>query len=768
MYCTTLGPTVTGEDSGELVTAAYTMGIAHPPGYPLWCILAKLFTLVPIGSVAWRVNLMSAVFASFTVGLVCLIGIYVTRNRIASVAGAFAFAFSREFWEQSVIAEVYSLNVFFVALCMFLLMRWKEARETNSTHGVETVRYKFSHDNRFLYAFAFSLGLSLGNHNTMVVLAPVFTAFVLYFDRHPWLQWKRNAMAALLAVLPLTIYAYLPIRSAANPAMDWGNPETWQNFVDVVTRRQYTFMFTENPRSIGLFLRQCWVFATQYYQEFTPWLAWAPIVGAFVLWRRSRYATVLLISTAAAVLFSVILVNNFSIEREAIWVNNVFWIPVYMIASVMIAATVDTFMRAKATARWQRLIGAIMALIIVLSLLAWNWRQNDKSEYYFARDFAANVFKTMEPNAIYFPTADHATFPCIYLQAVEGVRPDITIANKYGYPEESVYAGMPVEKRARFKKIPSNADERLIENWIIEHYKDRPVYFTTKRSMETVSGARIVSAGLLYRVLREGDSQPDRDYFAEYTWHTPGKGANLHELTAEMILSDVQFAQARTHFEKGDAQKAIDSIHAALLAGGESKESLNNAGSLCAENGLLDVSEKYYRAALEIDPEYDFTVRNLGKVYVQTGNHKAALPYFEKLLHKDPLEPEANWLAYDCLKGQLRFDEAFAQLKRMATFPYEDARVYKELGMHYLNNEQRPQIAVQMFTKSLGLNPNQPEVQELATRLQQQGSNPTSPGAASPDSFMPRPQMPAIPSPQIPSPGVSVTSPLAPLVPGQQ
>jgi len=98
----------------------------------------------------------------------------------------------------------------------------------------------------------------------------------------------------------------------------------------------------------------------------------------------------------------------------------------------------------------------------------------------------------------------------------------------------------------------------------------------------------------------------------------------------------------------------------------------------------LEVAERYYLAALNLDPEYDFTVRNLGKVYLQTGNPKAALPYFERLLKKDPLEPEANWLAYDCLKGQLRFDEAFAQLKRMATFPYEDARVYKELGMHYL------------------------------------------------------------------------------------
>jgi hypothetical protein len=92
VYILTLGPTVTGEDSGELVSAAYTLGIAHPPGYPLWCILGHLFTYIPFGPVAWRVNLMSATFGSLTVFLVCLVGLKLTRNRIAAATGALTFA----------------------------------------------------------------------------------------------------------------------------------------------------------------------------------------------------------------------------------------------------------------------------------------------------------------------------------------------------------------------------------------------------------------------------------------------------------------------------------------------------------------------------------------------------------------------------------------------------------------------------------------------------------------------------------------------------
>ena len=156
VYFYTLGPTITGEDSGELVTAAYHLGIAHPPGYPIWCLLGKLFTCVPHGTIAWRVNFMSAFFGAATVFLVTLLVIKLTRNRLAGVAAALALAFSGEFWEQSVIAEVYSLNAFFVAACVFFLVLWYQRR-----------------NDLILVAFAAVYGLSLCNHNTMHFLPPV-------------------------------------------------------------------------------------------------------------------------------------------------------------------------------------------------------------------------------------------------------------------------------------------------------------------------------------------------------------------------------------------------------------------------------------------------------------------------------------------------------------------------------------------------------------------------------------------------------------------
>ena len=128
VYCLTLAPTITGEDSGTFITAAKTLGVPHPPGYPLYCMIAHAFTWLPVGGVAWRVNLMSAFFGAATVYVLALLVIHFTRNRIAAFAAALLFAFSRQFWSQAVIAEVYTLTAFFVALCLLVLFQWERDR----------------------------------------------------------------------------------------------------------------------------------------------------------------------------------------------------------------------------------------------------------------------------------------------------------------------------------------------------------------------------------------------------------------------------------------------------------------------------------------------------------------------------------------------------------------------------------------------------------------------------------------------------------------
>lgn len=194
LYFFTLAPTVTLEDSGELAVAADYMGVAHPPGYPLWTLMAWFFQWVFHGvtyhgypNPAWSIGLMSAVFASLACGLLALLvsrsgadmmrgmkratallGFHV-ETKICWTAGVTAgllLAFSPVLWSQAVIIEVYALNVFFMITLLLMIYRWM------SRPGEDWA----------LYTIAYLFGLGLTNHHTLFFLAPALLLAAAFRD----------------------------------------------------------------------------------------------------------------------------------------------------------------------------------------------------------------------------------------------------------------------------------------------------------------------------------------------------------------------------------------------------------------------------------------------------------------------------------------------------------------------------------------------------------------------------------------------------------
>ena len=246
LYVATLAPTLAwgyddiGADGGELLTAASTLGVPHPPGYPTYTLLLWLFAkAVPIGDFAYRGNLLSAVLASGSVGLLYWATLRFARYlqpdgpRIvwgASAAlGATVFATSPLLWSQSTIAEVYALNALFaVALLVVashLVLRLPGEPERDA--GYVSPR---------LALFGLLLGLGLGNHLTLLAVAVpllVWVWFGLGTRRlaHPW------GAAGLL--LGLGVYVYLPLRAAQTPPVNWGDADTLGGFWWMLTGRVY-------------------------------------------------------------------------------------------------------------------------------------------------------------------------------------------------------------------------------------------------------------------------------------------------------------------------------------------------------------------------------------------------------------------------------------------------------------------------------------------------------------------------------------------------
>ncbi len=239
VYSLTLCPTVFWDDAGELIAAAYTLGIPHPPGHPLFVIIGKLFTLVPIGSIAARVNFMSAFFGAIG----CLLVYRIIAERLedhpwrpaAAAGGALFFAFAPTVWEQSTVAETTTLHCFF----MMLLTLW--------AFRLASGKIIWKDETRSLWVFAFVYGFTLTNPVAGVFFGPSFAFILIWkFRRRIFSPGPLLGMLAAFAA-GLLVYAYLPLRSMMDPPIDWGNPETLQNFLWVVTARQYSAGLVSSP-----------------------------------------------------------------------------------------------------------------------------------------------------------------------------------------------------------------------------------------------------------------------------------------------------------------------------------------------------------------------------------------------------------------------------------------------------------------------------------------------------------------------------------------
>ncbi len=378
LYLVTLAPTVTFEDSGELISAAYTLGVPHEPGYPLWTMIAHLFTWLPLGTVAFRVNLMSAAFTALAAALVAWAAMLVidecapaTRDGSAgqsagagrsawlpalsgsegilacgaAVAAGLLAATAETTWSQAIITEVYGLNAALVALLLLLTLLWTRATTPRGR-------------TRLFYAICLVLGLGLTAHDTFIVLLPALALYAFAIERRLRPSWRRLAAGVGLFLVGLLPYLYLPLAAARQPLMNWGNASTWTNFWRVVTRRQYV---TGGHSGLGATLAELWTSVSLLGHQWSPVLLVLAIVAMIVLFSRHRplfwLALVLIVLTWPVIT----LITDFPTNTSDAFVNadnralvSVFYIPSYLLLAALMglgAWWLSTRVRAWAGAR---------------------------------------------------------------------------------------------------------------------------------------------------------------------------------------------------------------------------------------------------------------------------------------------------------------------------------------------------------------------------------------------------------------------------------
>ena len=254
----TLSPSLFLIDSPPLTVAAHSLGNAHPPGFPLFVMLTHLASRLPFGSVAWRTNLASAVFAALAcAAMAAIVGEIVRlprRNVLAAsmLFGGLLLAFSRTLWAYATITEVYALQAFLVVLILHLY----------TTPAISS-RYEQSTWNRWR---ALVLGLALGNHLTTVLLVPAAllvgalpaspergdTSLSEPVQSHrPGIDGRLLVQQLAWLGLGLCLYLIIPLRALANPPVNWGNAVTVRQFWWLVSGQLYQDYLQFNLAALG-------------------------------------------------------------------------------------------------------------------------------------------------------------------------------------------------------------------------------------------------------------------------------------------------------------------------------------------------------------------------------------------------------------------------------------------------------------------------------------------------------------------------------------
>jgi hypothetical protein len=269
MYLLTLEHKVVGGDTTWYALQLPQMQVLVPTGYPTFSLIGKLMSMIPIGDLAYRLNLISAIFGALTILFLFLAINKLTKNEIISLASSLSFAFLLTFWSLSIRLEFDTLNSFFIILIIFAAFLFNESKLR-----------------RHLYFFFFCLGLSLTNHPIALFVMPAFLLYIIIINPKIFKSFKVISLSILFLILPMILYIYIPIRSLQG----YGTANTLEKFIYYITGRTTTgktFGGSFGNNSIQVVLKVFKDFILIIYKNFGIILIIIAIIGFVYLIKKN-------------------------------------------------------------------------------------------------------------------------------------------------------------------------------------------------------------------------------------------------------------------------------------------------------------------------------------------------------------------------------------------------------------------------------------------------------------------------------------------------
>lgn len=540
-------------DGPELTAAAIANGVAHPPGYPLWIVLGHLASMLPVGSLPFRVNLTACLYHAVAAGFVFATAHLLTKRLLPALFAAIALALcSPIFVSWSLQAEVFSLNDAFAAAIVFLCVLWLQT----------PARW-------ILLVLGALFGFGLSNHQSLVLLAPI-VLWALWCNRG-WLRTDPGALpivagsAAIAIVTFLLPYAHTVLASQALPAWHFGAARTPAELRDLILRRAYGG-FNLVPRAAdqgGTLWQRIAALAAA-----DGWPLAASLFGAaaaLAIGKRPQAAIAGLIVAFAFVAFSA--VANVDVHDELL--RAVF--QRFGLLSLTALAPFAAFLAVRPAIAWAACALAIVWAIVSLPALSLR-------DQHGPRTLFANIFAALPPHAILMTAGDPVDQPPVYFQSIEGWRSDVTVVT-YGLLDYAPYFDALHAKLNVPASVAMNYPPAVRRDLLAAANAGRPFFVTGERGIhapgpryapevlgvtsEMVRNDEPPDPAAVYRKQIALESAPGYGDVPAARWETNGFGSAVREYYAggffstgliaerlgDSLLARSWYEKARTYYE---------------------------------------------------------------------------------------------------------------------------------------------------------------------------------------------------------------------------
>lgn len=649
VYFLTLAPSIPPGDGAELITAAYTWGTAHPPGYPLLTLLSKIFiTIFPFGNIAWRVNLLNALFGSFTAVVIYFIIYKVLRGEVGikgsesgenekksflvsnslfiipAIVGSLFLAFSSAFWYYSITAEVFALHHLFVALLILIILTWREK-------FLESKNIPDSKPHRWLYLFCFVAGLSFTNQQAIVFLAPAFLFLILVTDKKIFFNPRTLPLMFFFLALGLTPYFYLLIAASLSSGFHWSNPSNLRNFFGVIVREGYGGLpYPKTDFSlIETWQNSLWFYLKSLYFHFTIVGFSLGILGLFSLVRRKKIFFFFLLSFLFTGPLFLFYLGDLKLEdnilravAERVIIFSEISISIfigygtyYLIKKIIIALK---------TQKIKFLVYVPFLFSFLIPLLT-HYSFVDQSKNSIFYDFGYDILSYVDKDGLIISKGDMLLFSFLYLQNVEKIRQDVKVVHrslleaewyirylKKQYPDIIIPFEKLEEKDDKMAKIKeivdANISQRSIYYPVIEDSQSfKPKYFVLQRDF-------------LFQVIKGKPSFEPKEYLEQ----------NENFYKNSKLIKNPLFYQIKLNKKYP-------------FFGWEYEILANYATSHTNKCSLLYELKDYQNAEKEClmvnsaMPDFTAAYFNLGKVKTKEKDYQGAIAVYEKVIQIDPV-----------------------------------------------------------------------------------------------------------------------------------